>query len=147
MATTGSAARLSDRAAGAVAVVVLLIVVALAFFAQWLKHPYYEIDRVCGYVFMFGLVVYQLRACYRVATAPEHKGKLTMVSFFLALKAMADLANLELVFQGGDRKIVRALMDIGMFLALYFALVLVEMILKKPAAISPDEGLVSPPSA
>jgi hypothetical protein len=134
-------------------VILLLIVVAAVSAIPFLSNPYFAIAEVLIYAGLVAVVAAQLITCLRLARGSEYTTKLRVVGFWVGAAAFILVCHLDNLLRTEDRTYIQLATSGAAYLALIFALRLVEQLLRRePAGIrsTPDEstsaGAQGPPN-
>jgi hypothetical protein len=130
-------------------IVVLLVLVAVVVGIDYLEHPYYALAHLAIYGMMVFAVGQRLRACLRLAAAGEQSSRLYAVGFWLVLAVFGVLVRVGDLLQTGDRNYLHLATNLGVWLALWVALGLVERLLRdgprhgeaEPVAVADGGGM------
>jgi hypothetical protein len=110
---------------------ILVVLIAVVIGIDHLPQPYYAIGHVVIYAGLVAVIVGKLRTCLRLAKGSEYSSKLHGVVFWVVLGVFAVVAHLGDLFKTADRDYIRLATSLALYLALLYALELVELLLKR----------------
>lgn len=128
------------------ALAILLVLIAAVIGISFLGNPYYAIAEVLLYALLVTIVALRLRNCLRLAKDTVYEGKLKLVAFALVLAVFAVVARLGDIIGSENRDYIRLATGGAAYLALFFALGVVEDLLRK-VVVKPQPADASVPSA
>jgi hypothetical protein len=114
-----------------IAIVILVVVIAAVVWIYYLPPPYFAIGQVVIYASLVAVIAGKLRTCLRLAKGSEYSSKLHRVVFWLVLGVFAVVALLGNLFKTEDRDYITLATNVAVYLALLYALELVELLLKR----------------
>jgi hypothetical protein len=109
---------------------------------DYLPDPYYAIAEVISYAGLVWLVAGKLRACLRLARGSEYEKQLHVVVFWVGLGVLAVMGRLGDLFGTRDRDYIRFVTSGSLYLALLYALQLVQRLQKRSAVGAGGDSMV-----
>jgi hypothetical protein len=132
----GSPQTTPGAAATGVGLLIVAILIAGVIGVSFLPHPYYAIVNVVMYAVMILLLVAKLRTCFALAKGSEYYPKLQSILFWLLMAVIPVASSSGNLFLTQDRDHISLVTGVAVYLALLFALQLVEALLRK-ATVTP----------
>jgi hypothetical protein len=122
---------MSSTLAMTLAIVIVVALIAAIIGISFLPQPYYAIGQVVVYAGLVATIAWKLRDCLRLTKGTTYHQKLFNVVFWVVLGVLAVISHLGELFKTEDRDYIRLATNVAVYLALLFALELVEQLLKE----------------
>jgi hypothetical protein len=113
---------------------ILVVVIAAGIGISYLPQPYYAIGQVVIYAGLLALIAVKLRTCLGLAKGSEYHSMVRLVVIWLVVGVFSVVAHLENLFRTENRDYITLATNVAVYLALLYALVLVELLLKRATA-------------
>lgn len=123
------------------AILIFVVLSAVVIGIPFLPQPCYAIGQVLIYAGLVALVAGQLRTCLRLGQGTEYLSKVHYIVLLVVLGVLGVLtvvADLGRLLSTEDRDFITLPMNVWVYLALLFALRLVEQLLKQGTAHAPS---------
>jgi hypothetical protein len=135
-----------------IAIGILVVLIAAVVGISLLPQPYFAIGQVVIYAGLVAAIVGKLRTCFRLAKGFEYQQKVRVVGFWVFLGVLSVVEHLWDLFQTENRDYITLATNVAVYVALLYALQLVELLLKRvipgtsssAAATSTTEATTAP---